>query len=97
VPCPYCNGRGVVKSPMTLSVELQRRLHSVMRKHQESVHEVKVVVHPELLNRLRTEDEELLVDIERRYAGRLAFRSDPTFHHEKFVVLNGITGEELKP
>ncbi len=97
VPCPYCNGRGNVKSPMTLSVELQRRLHSVMRKHQESVHEVKVVVHPELLNRLRTEDEELLVDIERRYAGRLAFRSDPTFHHEKFVVQNGITGEELKP
>jgi ribonuclease G len=97
VPCPYCNGRGDVKNPMTLSVELQRRLHSVMRKHQESVHEVKVVVHPELLNRLRTEDEELLVDIERRYAGRLAFRSDPTFHHEKFVVLNGITGEELKP
>lgn len=97
VPCPYCNGRGDVKNPMTLSVELQRRLHSVMRKHQESVHEVKVVVHPELLNRLRTEDEELLVDIERRYAGRLAFRSDPSFHHEKFVVLNGITGEELKP
>ncbi|MEX1119117.1 MAG: Rne/Rng family ribonuclease [Terrimicrobiaceae bacterium] len=97
VPCPYCNGRGNVKSPMTLSVELQRRLHSVMRKHQDSVHEVKVVVHPELLNRLRTEDEELLVDIERRYAGRLAFRSDPAFHHEKFVVLNGITGEELKP
>lgn len=97
VPCPYCNGRGNVKSPMTLSVELQRRLHSVMRKHQDSVHEVKVVVHPELLNRLRTEDEELLVDIERRYAGRLSFRSDPTFHHEKFVVLNGITGDELKP
>jgi ribonuclease G len=81
---------------MTLSVELQRRLHSVMRKYQDSVHEIKVVVHPELLRRLREDDEELLVDIERRYAGRLAFRSDPTFHHEKFVVQNGITGEELK-
>lgn len=96
VPCPYCVGRGVVKNSMTLSVELQRALHAVMRKYRDTVHEIKVAVHPELLKRLREEDEELLVDIERRYAGRLTFRSDPTFHHEKFVITNGITGEELK-
>lgn len=96
VPCPHCLGRGMVKSPMTMSVELQRSLHSVMRKHQDSVHEIKVVVHPDLLQRLRTEDEEHLVDIERRYAGRLSFRADPTFHQEKFVITNGVTGAELK-
>jgi len=96
VPCPYCNGRGVVKNSMTLSVELQRALHAVMRKYRDSVHEIKVAVHPELLHRLRDEDEELLIDIERRYQGRLTFRSDPTFHHEKFVIMNAITGEELK-
>ena len=82
---------------MTMSVELQRALHSVMRKYQDSVHEVKVIVHPDLLNRLRTEDEEHLVDIERRYSGRLSFRSDPTFHQEKFVIINALSGEELKP
>ena len=97
VPCPHCNGRGVVKSPMTMSVELQRALHSVMRKHQDTVHEVKVIVHPDLLNRLRSEDEEHLVDIERRYSGRLSFRSDPTYHQEKFVITNALSGEELKP
>jgi len=96
VSCPHCQGKGVIKSPMTMSVELQRTLHSILRKHQDTVHEVKVVVSPDLLARLRTEDEEHLVDIERRYAGRLTFRSDPTFHHEKFVITNAITGEELK-
>jgi ribonuclease G len=94
--CPHCNGRGMIKSPMTMSVELQRALHSVMRKHQESVHEIKVIVHPDLLARLRSEDEEHLVDIERRYAGRLSFRSDAAFHQEKFVITNAITGAELK-
>ena len=79
-----------------MSVELQRALHSIMRKHQESVHEVKVIVHPDLLNRLRTEDEEHLVDIERRYAGRLTFRSDPSYHQEKFMIVNAVSGEELK-
>lgn len=96
VPCPHCNGRGLIKSPMTMSVELQRALHAVMRKHQDSVHEVKVIVHPELLARLREEDEELLIDIERRYSGRLSFRSDPTYHQEKFTITNAITGDELK-
>ena len=32
---------------MTMSVELQRALHSVMRKYQDTVHEVKVIVHPD--------------------------------------------------
>ena len=96
IPCPHCSGKGVIKSPMTMSVELQRALHSVMRKHQELIHEVRVTVHPDLLNRLRTDDEEHLIDIERRYAGRLIFRADPTFHQEKFVIADAKTGEELK-
>jgi ribonuclease G len=48
------------------------------------------------MNRLRTEDEELLVDIERKYAGRLTFRSDPTYHHEQFTITDANTGAELK-
>jgi ribonuclease G len=95
IPCPYCNGRAVVKSPMTMSVEIQRALHTVLRKNPE-VHDVRVIVNPEVLNRLKSEDEELLVDIERKYAGRLTFRTDPTFHHEKFVILDGVNNHELK-
>jgi ribonuclease G len=96
VVCPYCNGRAVVKSPMTMSVEIQRTLHAVLRKKPE-VHDVRVIVNPEVLNRLKTEDEELLVEIERKYSGRLIFRTDPTFHHEKFVLLDAQTNQELKP
>jgi ribonuclease G len=81
---------------MTMSVELQRALHGVMRKNIDTIHEIKVVVNPDLLNRLRTEDEELLVDIERRYGGRLSFKPDPTLHREKFIITDANTGEELK-
>jgi ribonuclease G len=79
-----------------MSVELQRSLHQVMRKYQDTIHEIKIIVHPHVLNRLRTEDEELLVEIERRYAGRLTFRADPTLHHEKFTITDANTGAELK-
>jgi len=95
--CPYCGGRGVVKTSMSTSVELHRTLNTVMRKYQENVHDIRVILNPDVLKRLKEEDEESLVELERRYAGRLMFRADPPFHHEKFVVTDANTGAELKP
>ena len=46
--------------------------------------------------RLKEEDEELLIELERRYASKLMFRGDPTFHHEKFVITDANNGAELK-
>ena len=94
--CPYCEGRGVVKTTMSTSVEVHRALNTVMRKYQDSIHDIRVILNPEVLKRLKEEDEELLVELERRYAGRLMFRADPTFHHEKFIVTDANTGAELK-
>ena len=95
--CPYCHGRGVVKTSMTTSVELHRMLNTVMRKYQDSVHDIRVILNPDVLKRLKEEDEELLVELERRYAGRLLFRGDPSYHHEKFMVTDANSGAELKP
>ena len=95
--CPYCGGRAVVKTSMSTSVELHRTLNTVMRKYQENVHDIRVILNPDVLKRLKEEDEESLVELERRYAGRLMFRADPPFHHEKFVVTDANTGAELKP
>jgi ribonuclease G len=94
--CPYCGGRGVVKTTMSTSVELHRTLNTVMRRYQDSIHDIRVILNPDVLKRLKEEDEELLVELERRYAGRLMFRGDPTFHHEKFVITDANTGAELK-
>jgi ribonuclease G len=95
--CPYCQGRGLVKTSMTTSVELHRTLNTVMRKYQESVHDFRVILNPDVLKRLKEEDEEFLVELERRYASRLMFRGDPAYHHEKFTITDANTGAELKP
>jgi ribonuclease G len=55
--CPYCQGRGVVKTSMTTSVELHRTLNTVMRKYQETVHELRIILNPDVLKRLKEEDE----------------------------------------
>lgn len=95
--CPYCQGRGVVKTSMTTSVELHRTLNAVMRKYQESVHDFRVILNPDVLKRLKEEDEDFLVELERRYTGRLLFRGDPNCHHEKFIITDATNGAELKP
>lgn len=97
VNCPYCAGRGKVKSPLGISVEIQRQLHVIMRRHmKESEHvSLQVVVHPTVLGRLKKEDEQFLLDLESKFEGRLSFRSDPGKHVEFFAIRNEATGETL--
>lgn len=93
--CPSCRGKGMVKSFETMSVEIQREISRVLRKHPE-VHEIKVVVHPGVLHRLRTEDDELLVELQRRCAGRFSFKADPAANIEDFKILNAATDQPLE-
>lgn len=95
--CPYCRGRGKVKSALSMSVEIQRKLTEILRRRprDESDFQLRVLVHPQVLERLRTEDEKLLIELEKRYFGKLTFRADPTLHVEEFRVFNALTNEEL--
>jgi ribonuclease G len=98
--CPYCRGRGIVKSATTMSVELQRRLGSVARRIQlrndGKEYSLRVLVHPSILERLRSEDADLLVRVEKLYGVKLAFRADPNYHVENFKIVNATTGEEYR-
>ncbi|MEJ6601456.1 MAG: Rne/Rng family ribonuclease [Verrucomicrobiia bacterium] len=98
--CPYCRGRGIVKSATTTSVELQRRLSSIVRRLQvrdgDKGHALRVLVHPSILERLREEDAELLVRMEREFGVKLAFRADLSFHVENFKIVDAVTGEEYR-
>jgi ribonuclease G len=93
--CPCCRGKGMVKSFETMSVELQREISRILRKHAD-VHEIKVVVHPGVLNRLRTEDDELLIELQRRFAGQFHFKADPAANVEDFKILNAATEQPLE-
>ncbi|MFT3830814.1 MAG: Rne/Rng family ribonuclease [Opitutaceae bacterium] len=98
--CPYCRGRGIVKSATTVSVELQRRLGSIVRRLQlrypGKEFSLRVLVHPGVLERLKIEDADLLVRMEKLYGVKLSFRADPNYHVENYKVLNAVSGEEYR-
>ncbi len=95
--CPYCKGRGRVKSALTMSVEIQRKLSEILKKRprDESDFQLRIVVHPSVLDRLRNEDEKHLIEMEKRYFGKLSFRADPALHAELFKIINVANNEEL--
>ncbi len=95
--CPYCKGRGKVKSTLTMSVEIQRKLGEILKKRtrDESDFQLRIVVHPTVLDRLRNEDEKYLIEMEKRYFGKLSFRADPALHAESFRIVNVATNEEM--
>ena len=99
--CPYCHGRGSVKSSRTMSVEIQRRLISVIRHIRvrdgiDKEIQLRVLLHPTNLDRLRHEDEDLLLEIEQSYGAKLSFRADPIYHVENFKILDVESGQEQR-
>jgi ribonuclease G len=97
IDCPHCRGRGVVKSPESMSVEIQRKLTAIMkaRPRDESDFQLRIHCHPSVLERLRTQDEKLLIELEKKFYAKLAFRPEAGFHNEQWRIQDAITNQEL--
>ncbi len=95
--CPYCNGHGSVKSPLALSVDLQRQISAVMRRMQQRSDEphLQIVVHPTVLDRLRKEDEKFLMELQEEFHGSMSFKSDASRHVESFSIVDSDNGKVL--
>ena len=98
--CPHCQGRGIVKNPRTVSVEIQRKLLSVIRRLRESVGaekeiEINILLHPVNLERIITEDREFFRDLMKSCKVRLGTKPDPTYSIEAFKLFDG-SGTELR-
>jgi ribonuclease G len=95
--CPYCHGHGVVKSPMAISIEVQRHLISLLKKAdaQNRPFEPKIVIAPQVMQRLRTEDSAILAELQKNFNTRLTFVSELHRHPESFSILDAATAEVL--
>jgi ribonuclease G len=95
--CPYCSGKGKVKSALSMSVELQRHIAEVLRSRRSKEESIplKISVNPVVMDRLRKEDEAVLVALESKHKGHLTFVSNGSLHMEDFMITNADTGEEL--
>ncbi len=83
-PCPYCSGRGSVKSAVTMSIEAIRQVRRALRHAQHKT--VELLVHPQVAVRLLQEDRPNLSALEVQSHSKILVLSDPSLHFEQIKV-----------
>ena len=95
--CPCCAGQGVIKSPLAISIELQRTLTSLLKKAEAEKKPFvpKIVVSPAVMQRLRTEDAQILAQLQADFNTKLTFVSELHRHPESYTVMDAESGQIL--
>jgi len=81
--CPYCQGKGKVKSPLTVSIDAWRQLEELLAggHHKSVTMAVNPLVHQELLK-----DTFNFKALERKFKANIAILSNPAFHLEDIKI-----------
>ena len=79
-----------------MSAEIQRHLAMVLKNSKLRGIPIRVVMHPDVLERMKRNDATLLQEMEKRYRNTLSFRADPALHYEDFYLIDPQTGERLE-
>lgn len=82
--CPYCNGRGMVKSASTVAIELVRKLNQVLS--EPKVKQVFVKVNPEVAAFVISKERNMIRPLERQFRKSVRITEDPSRHIEDIMV-----------
>lgn len=82
--CPYCRGRGSVKSATTMAIEVLRAIKKQIEKSK--LREVRTYVHPEVANYMLNEDRPSIAKLESLYRTRIVIIAEPEMHVENYRI-----------
>jgi ribonuclease G len=86
-PCPYCEGKGYVKSKTTMVYEIFRELQREMRNAPG--YRMTLNVHPNIASLLFDEERGGVEELEKHHQKQVAIHARPGFHIEQFEILVG--------
>jgi ribonuclease G len=84
-PCPYCEGKGYLRSRSTVAYEIFRDLRR--KKSHMSGDQVIVEAHPDIVSYLYEEEPTGLEDLERALDCRIVLKGRDDYHREDFKVI----------
>ncbi|KPK40292.1 MAG: hypothetical protein AMJ78_07385 [Omnitrophica WOR_2 bacterium SM23_29] len=83
--CPYCEGKGLIRSVPTTSIQALRKVKKFLKESRKK--QVELHVHPEVASRLFNEDRPAIESIERVFKGKVIVKADPLLHVEDIKVI----------
>ena len=85
-PCPYCEGRGHIKSPTTVCYEIIRALQRLVTNNLTQKN-ITIEVPPPVYDLLFEEETSYLEDIEKSYNIEVNVKINPKLHQEKYTII----------
>lgn len=83
--CPYCDGRGRVKSHVTIAYEILRAIKRE-KTHLEDGKRIVVRLHPEIANFLYDDETHSLDYLEREINQKVVIKVSPELRHEQYEI-----------
>ncbi|MCP4715010.1 MAG: Rne/Rng family ribonuclease [Deltaproteobacteria bacterium] len=83
-PCPYCEGRGVIRSIPSIAYDM---LREIRKEASMSIEErITGMAHPDVVSFLYDEERLTIEELELRYKKRIILKADNSYHLEKFDI-----------
>jgi ribonuclease G len=83
--CPYCQGKGMVKSDEAMVTSVLRKLRSFIKSNRKK-QVIEVCVHPRIAQRLVNQDAPAIDSLKRLFRRRVSVVSDDTLHIEEAKI-----------
>jgi len=84
-PCPYCEGLGYTKSPVTMCHELFREIRAIGSSPRDK--KIIIGVHPTVAALLYDEARSDVEALERQYKKKIIIKADSNLHIEQFDIV----------
>ncbi|MFH1856297.1 MAG: Rne/Rng family ribonuclease [Candidatus Omnitrophota bacterium] len=84
--CPYCMGRGLVKSEKTMAILALRKAQNYLRNFRRGRMKIDLFVHPFVAERLKGEDSFLVSSLEKKTRTKIDIVGRENFHIEDFEI-----------
>ncbi len=85
-PCPYCDGRGHIKSPTTVCYEIIRALQRI-GKESLNKKTITLEIHPVIYDILVEEESSFLDDLAKKHMVEVNIQVNPKLHQEKYNII----------
>lgn len=92
--CPYCKGKGLIKTNESISIEIERAIMRLMGQGQEL--DIELITHPELDEYLAKEDKELFIKLVKKWKGNIEFKSKDDLHLNAFEFYSLKNGKKIE-
>lgn len=83
--CPYCEGKGYVKSPRTICYEIFRK---ITRMAKQGVERLVITAHPSVAELLSDEERAGIEEIENKYGIKIIVKEDNKLHQENYEMVH---------